>query len=188
MIDETNITNYHLTYDELQEYIIFWILAAGKRGDRAAKIVNDWILNIKKTEHIFDTFKKYTLTELIELCRQSGTGCQSIKGRSIHSIIHSNLDLTTCTPDDLEKIYGIGMKTSRCFIIHSRENAAYAGLDVHILKFLSRLDLNIPIPKSTPPRKIYLQLEQIVLRLANEFNMTPAAFDLMIWNTYKSET
>jgi thermostable 8-oxoguanine DNA glycosylase len=186
MIDATKITNYNLSYDELQEYILFWILAAGKNGTRAANIINKWIFDVKKNEYIFDTLKNYSLGSLVRLCTKYSTGCQCNKARSIYEIVHSNIDLTTCTPDDLEKIYGIGMKTSRCFIIHTRENAPYAGLDTHILKFLSKLELDIPVPKSTPARKIYLQLEQIVLKLAKEFNMSPADFDLMIWNTYRS--
>lgn len=186
MIDPSQITNYELTYDQLQERILFWILAAGKRGDRAASIVNDWILNIKTTEYIFDTFKNWSIEKLTALCKKYGTGCQSIKARAIYEIVHSNLDLTTCTPDQLESIYGIGMKTARCFIIHSRKDAPYAGLDTHILKFLSRLELeDVVVPKSTPTKKKYLQLEKIVLKLAHEFKMSPADFDLMIWNAYR---
>ena len=171
MIDATKITNYNLSYDELQEYILFWILAAGKKGTRAAAIINDWVFNVKKTEYIFDTLKTYSMDKLVNLCIRYGTGCHTHKARSIYEIVHSNINLATCSPDELETIYGIGMKTARCFIIHSRENAPYAGLDTHLLKFLSKLELDIPVPKSTPTRKIYLQLEQIVLTLADKFEM-----------------
>ena len=99
------------------------------------------------------------------------------------------LDLRTCSADDLEKIHGIGMKTSRCFIIHSRPGARYAGLDTHILKHLKACGVE-NVPKSTPSsKKEYLRLEKEFLRIADLNNMTPAAYDLMIWNWFsvKSE-
>ena len=79
--------------------------------------------------------------------------------------------------EQFAKLPGIGMKTARCFIIHSRENASYSGLDTHMLKHLTSLGYNVP--KSTPSRKLYLTLEQIVIKLAAERKMTPAEYDLL---------
>lgn len=183
MIDATRITQYDLTDAELQEYILFWILAAGKNGTRAAKIINKWIDDVKINDYIFDTLRAYTLQDLVNLCFDYSTGCQTNKARSIFELVHSDLDLSTCSSEDLESIFGIGMKTARCFIVHSRKDAQYAGLDTHMLKYLASLGYDVP--KSTPTKNKYLTLEKIVVKLAAERKMSPAAFDLAVWNSYK---
>jgi len=186
MIDATRITQYDLFYNELEAYMIFWILAAGKNGTRAAKITNDmvamWELLVG-TVKPFKMLRMLSLDETIAKCAYYGTGCQQAKGRSLFEISRSGLDLRTCTAEALENIYGIGMKTARCFIIHSRKDAQYAGLDTHMLKHLA--SLGYEVPKSTPNRKLYLTIEKIVVKLAAERKMSPAAFDLAVWNSYK---
>jgi thermostable 8-oxoguanine DNA glycosylase len=67
-------------------------------------------------------------------------------------------------------------------LVHSRENARYACLDTHVLKYLR--DIGIDAPKSTPTGKHYTRLETIFLNLADDKQMTPAQFDLWIWNNY----
>ncbi len=81
-------------------------------------------------------------------------------------------------------IYGIGMKTSRCFLIHSRKNVQYAGIDTHMLKNLRAHGIE-GVPKTTPTsKKLYRRLELEVLRLSKEAGMSPAEYDLNVWNTY----
>lgn len=187
MIDAANITNYHLSDNELEARIIFWVLAAGKNGTRAATITNEMMLmweTLLGTAKPFKMLRTMTLEEIVNKCAAHGTGCQNAKGRSLFEVSRANLDLRICSPDDLEKIYGIGMKTSRCFIMHSRKDARVAGLDTHILKHLASLGYNVP--KNTPSsKKIYLQLEQEVLKLADAEGLSAAEFDLKIWNRYK---
>jgi thermostable 8-oxoguanine DNA glycosylase len=94
------------------------------------------------------------------------------------------MDLKTCTVKDLEKIYGIGRKTSRCFILHSRENAQYAGLDTHLLKHLRTVSIK-GVPIQTPSsEKQYRRLEKEILKLAKSAGMSPADYDLKIWKSY----
>jgi len=186
MIDAANITDYNLNYEELEARIIFWILAAGKNGTRAAKIINAMIDFWQKDYPGITPFSSlflYDMEETKELCKYYKTGCHSHKAKSLYQICRADLDLKTCSVEDLESIYGIGMKTSRCFIIHSREDAECAGLDTHMLKYLASLGYDVP--KSTPSRKLYLTLEKIVIKLAKEKGMSPADFDLAVWNSYK---
>jgi thermostable 8-oxoguanine DNA glycosylase len=76
------------------------------------------------------------------------------------------------------------MKTSRCFILHTRKNARVAGLDTHMLKFL-RSKGHFDAPKSTPSNeKNYDRFEKLVLKYADEAGKTPAEFDLDVWNSY----
>ena len=75
------------------------------------------------------------------------------------------------------------MKTSRCFIVHSRPEVKYVGLDTHILKFIK--DLGYNVPKSTPSsKKKYLEIESLFLNLVKDVNLPIASVDLLIWNFY----
>jgi thermostable 8-oxoguanine DNA glycosylase len=187
MIDASNITNFDLTDLELENHIMFWIFAAGKNGTRAAKVVNDlrayWD-TFSKDISTFNFIMHYEQHELVELLKDFKTGCHNHKAKSLSQLSRADLNLRTCSAEDLEKIYGIGMKTSRCFILHSRKDAEYAGLDTHMLKYLTSLGYDVP--KTTPNnRKQYLTIEKIVINLARESGKSLSDFDLGIWNTYK---
>jgi len=190
MIDPENITNYNLTVAQLEEHLLFWIFAAGKNGRIAAK-------NLEKVLKIvwpnpnsgtpFDGLRRAdSLYDIASILQWNGVGCYNNKARTIKELIWKNffLNLRTCSVEDLEKIYGIGMKTSRCFIIHSRKGARYAGLDTHILKFLKQAGVD-GVPKATPSsKKQYLRLEKEFLGIADNKGVLPADLDLQVWNEY----
>jgi 3-methyladenine DNA glycosylase/8-oxoguanine DNA glycosylase len=190
MIDPTNITDYNLTDDGLEERILFWILAAGKNGTTAAKCLDRLLKLISgpysaPMEAVYNASNLYDLPQLMCGC---GIGCYTSKARTFRELaiacLTGQLDLSDCCPDELEKIYGIGRKTSRCFILHSRKNAQYAGLDTHILKHL-RAEGVEDVPKQTPSSdKQYKRLERELLKLAKAAKMSPADYDLMVWNKY----
>jgi len=183
MIDAANITNYNQTKQELEHSLLFWILAAGKNGTRAAKITNKIIRDLPSP--LFAHLKTFSLQETIRMCTYYRTGCQTIKGRAIYEVVNSNLNLKTCSAEELEKIYGIGPKTARCFIMHSRKNTQFAGLDTHILKFLEIMGV-ADVPKQTPSsKKEYQRLEKSFIKLATIYNKEPAILDLEIWNEFK---
>ena len=190
MIDPATITNYGLSDPELEEHILFWVCAAGKNGTTAARCLEKLLSAITFNQQSpFQIIRLVLSTKepepLPDLMKWAGIGCYNHKARTFEELVHSKLNLRTCTPDDLEKIYGIGMKTSRCFILHSRRNAQVAGLDTHMLKYLTNLGIS-RVPKSTPgSKKLYKYLENEVLKLAREKGMTPAEFDLFVWNQYK---
>jgi thermostable 8-oxoguanine DNA glycosylase len=186
MIDPEHITNYDLTYLQLEKRLMFWVLAAGKNGRTAARSIVS--LMTLTAGHIYGPFAgikqsnaRHPLAETMKRC---GIGCYNHKARTLLELANSNLDLKYCDAADLEKIYGIGMKTSRCFILHSRRNARLSGLDTHMLKHLKEMGVE-NVPKATPSsKKQYMILEQEVLRLADEAGMSAAEYDLMIWNKY----
>jgi len=197
MVDPSKITNYNLTGPQLEETLLFWVCAAGKNGRTAARCLDSLLKDIGGTKHPFKTIRAYwhwcmaTPQDVIPFrfkLKEHGIGCYSNKARTMVELAHSKLNLKTCTTDDLESIYGIGFKTARCFILHSRKDARVAGLDTHILKNLRALGYDAPM--STPSsKKQYLTFEKIVLSLADEAGMSPADYDLMVWNKYsiKSE-
>jgi thermostable 8-oxoguanine DNA glycosylase len=182
MIDPENITDYNLTPHELEEVLLFWICVAGKTARSIAPRLDN-LLNSLEGISPFDKIKRAGLTKLSNKLKENGIGCYSIKAKSMWDLANSNLNLHTCTVDDLESIYGIGMKTARCFLIHSRPDSNCAGLDTHVLKFLRNMGHDVP--KSTPgSKKKYKEIEQLFLDYANKSGTTVADFDLKIWNHY----
>lgn len=125
MIDPFNITKYENTEAELEEVLLFWVLAAGKKAVNASKSLNLFLgENVKAP---FAYIKTLTIDEISNLMKSCGIGCYNNKAFTFYQLAHSNLNLKECNTEDLEKIKGIGMKTSRCFIIHSRKNANYGN-------------------------------------------------------------
>jgi thermostable 8-oxoguanine DNA glycosylase len=185
MIDPTQITNFSASKQHLQEMLLFWICAAGKSGRQAARVVNELISSCSKNSLPFTFIKKHSQEELAIKLKSKGMGCHSLKSKSMLAVSNSTIDLTFCSVEDLELFPGIGPKTARCFILHSRQDAQVAALDTHILKYLRSQGFDAP--KSTPSsKKIYASLEQEFLRLAKEAGKHPAIFDLEIWNSYAS--
>jgi endonuclease III len=200
MINPEKITNFNLTTSELEEHLLFWVCAAGKNGRTAAKCLDrllnlfkNWTRNKKlpiyrspfKLIRQMNHFHKRKMW-LADLMKQCGIGCYNNKSRTFLELVESYFDLQTCSVQDLERIYGIGQKTSRCFILHSRKDAKVAGLDVHILHYMR--ELGYDAPKTTPTGKKYLKLEQDFLKLTEEAGKTASEFDLEIWNQYSTKT
>lgn len=191
MIDAINITKFQATVEELEEHIIFWILAAGKNGVTTAACLDSLLVNSCLSFgdfnwSPFDIIKELDDQGILELkLKEHGIGCFNLKAQYLRSLLKANLDLKKCTLEELENVKGIGPKTARCFLIHTRKNQQYAGLDTHILAFLR--DKGIDAPKSTPTGKKYKELEKIFLSFVKKSGKTVAEFDLMIWNKYRKK-
>lgn len=186
MIDPNNITNYNLTKDELEEHILWWILAAGKNGMTAAKSL-DKLLKLKPIHNSpFQFIRAYLNTADLALSMKNcGIGCYNIKANTFREIAFSQINLKTCSVSELEKIKGIGQKTARCFLIHSRPNQQLAGLDRHILHFLK--DKGYNVPSSTPTGKRYAQIEQYFISEVKKTSKTISELDLEIWKHYRNK-
>ena len=182
MIDPKNITKYNSSTEELQEVILWWILAAGKKAITAAKSL-DSLLTSWKIGSPFETILYInSKTNLGLEMKKHGIGCYNNKAKSFLSLIHKNLDLKNCSLEELESVYGIGFKTARCYLLHSRPNQNYAGLDTHVLSYMR--DLGFDVPKSTPAGRKYKELEEVFLKLVTASRMTTSELDLLIWNVY----
>jgi thermostable 8-oxoguanine DNA glycosylase len=114
--------------------------------------------------------------------RNAGIGCYNMKASYFFDLIYSDINLKKCSVEELEKIKGIGPKTARCFLLHSRPNQNYAGIDTHILKFLAAKGFEVP--KSTPTGRRYRELEKEFVKLAKKAKKSVAEYDLEIWNEY----
>ena len=95
-------------------------------------------------------------------------------------------NLNRMTPKILEEIPGVGMKTSRFFLLHSDTfyKDKIAILDTHILKFIKE-NIDEKAPKSTPVIPLtYRYWEDMFLDWCEKNNKNVADFDLEVWKSY----
>ncbi len=189
MIVPENITNYNRTEAELEEFLIFAILVAGKTAKTQAKKLQNFLwlaengFGLPKDttpfEYLEYLIKGNQLTHVMMTCKLGQYKRLLI---AFLGIVRFKGNLKNVSVEELESISGIGSKTARFFVLHSRPKVRHAVLDTHILKWMGALGINVP--KATPPKKKYAELEQKFLALADERNMSVADLDLHIWKTY----
>ena len=182
MIDPLNVTDYARSQDDLEQFWIFCILVAGKNADQTAGKVAK-LLAEKPCEQ---TPLKY-LKSLGAALRDSLVACRTGQYRRITRALAESFDieLRTAPIDVLERVHGVGPKTARFFVLHTRSGARVAVLDTHILKWLQGRKVK-KVPKHTPgSRKQYMELESRTIRIMERAfpAMTLAQADLHIWAT-----
>jgi len=189
MVNPDDCTKFGLSKPRLEEFLLFSILVAGK----TARIIARSLDNILKETHAeeidfrpFASLAPYTKDELQEMLKRHGVGCHGLKAQAIYDVIRRNFDLKTVEAEDLERVFGIGAKTARFFILHTRPNVRVACLDTHILKFLR--DLGYSTPVTTPgSKKQYRKVERLFIALADKSAMSIADLDLTIWRAYSKK-
>jgi hypothetical protein len=189
MIVPEKITNYNRTEEELEEFLMFAILVAGKTAKTQAKKLDAFLklaqigygLPEDTTPFQFLEYliKGNQLTHVMMFCKLGQYKRLLI---AFLGILRFKDNLKNVSVADLESITGIGSKTARFFVLHSRPKVRHAVLDTHILKWMGVLGINVP--KATPPKKKYKELEDKFLALADERKMSVADLDLHIWKTY----
>jgi thermostable 8-oxoguanine DNA glycosylase len=183
MIDPKKITNYNRTDAQLEEFLLFCIMVAGHNAQTTAKTLERlFVMNLDRPFEFMRIMTKVLSPAAFNMWLAThGVGCYNRVARTIKELLCRKLDLRTCSVEDLESIHGIGPKTARFFITHSRQNQRFAILDVHILAFMR--EKGIDTPKSTPSGKKYAILEKEFLKMVDASGMSPADFDLMIWKS-----
>jgi len=183
--DPNNITNYDRTYSELEQFWLFCMFAAGKNSDWAATKVEQLLVDRPEHQSPFSYLQSMGGVWL----RHALTGIRSGQYNRLYRAIGQSLsvDLYNCTLEDLLAIYGVGPKTARLFVVHSRKQAQHAVLDTHILRWMG--EQGITVPKTTPAHKKYLQLEKQCIELFQKHypNLSIAQADLHVWKLQRSQ-
>lgn len=161
---------------------MFWILAANKTAKIAARGLGQFLSRYPDKLPFEAVLASDDLAQELKSC---GIGSYNNKARTLREVSSANLDLRTCSAEDLISIWGIGLKTAKCFLLHTRRDVQFAGLDTHILKFLA--SLGHQVPKSTPNAKQYSALEAAFLAEAKRRKQTPAELDLEVWRSYSNK-
>jgi thermostable 8-oxoguanine DNA glycosylase len=186
MINPTTITNYHRTQSELEEFLLFSIMVAGKSAKQTALKLH-YFLELKENgESPFELVENLIKDDLLDTAMRScKLGQYGRLGSAFRGIVKLRNRLHEASVDVLESIKGIGPKTARFFVLHSREGASHAVLDTHILKWLRVHGENAP--KSTPSGKKYSELEKRFIFWAGQYAMPLADIDLQIWKQYSQK-
>lgn len=178
-IDPKNITNYDRTDYELELFWLFCLFVAGKNSDTASNKLSQLLEDITPWQtpfeylHTIDIFNKLVLIK---------SGQYNRLDRAINESL--SINLRTCDLDDLTKIYGVGPKTARFFLLHTRPQCYYAVLDTHILKWIRNHAEYSDAPKDTPQNTVeYEKWSDVAIKLMNmEYpGMNLADIDLLIW-------
>lgn len=181
-IDPLKITDFDRDDEALQRFLIFGIIAAGKDSDWAAsKVAN---LLKQKPDGVLPL--AYLAENEIALHNTLVANQVGQYHRIKKAILDAaKLDLRTATVEEIDEIFGVGPKTARLFILHSRADAEVAVLDTHILKWLRDLKVD-NVPTATPTGKEYERLERLAIRFKRNLypGLSLAQADLLIWAKY----
>lgn len=189
MIDPRTAPWYGKTTNELEEILLFCVLVAGKNAMSTARALDKFL---QKIRHVpgsspFGALRRYKScfpgVSLGQVMRSCGIGCYTSRSAAVTALLDAKLDLRTCTASDLQEIPGIGPKTARFFLLHTRPGVRVACLDTHVLKYLADYH-GINVPKSTPTGNRYLELESAYLSICARNEWDPAQKDIEIWREY----
>jgi len=193
LIDPYNITNYCRNEYELELFLLFCIVVAGKTAYIQAEKLQSFLDSVNIRLMMPDNVAPF---QTIRSAEQHGILKQEIENaklgqyRKIYAgfkyIAENKYDLKSVNTAQLESIPGVGMKTSRFFLLHSNPNFKdrIAILDTHILKFIKE-NIDDRAPKSTPTIKVtYKYWEDVFLHWCEINGKNVADFDLEVWKSY----
>lgn len=193
MINPYQITNYDRSSSELEEFLLFCIVVAGKTAYIQAQKLEDFLVSVNKRLMMPENINPF---QTIKSAEQHGILFEEIKlaklgqYKKIYSgfkyISDREYNLNRMTPKILEEIPGVGMKTSRFFLLHSDTfyKDKIAILDTHILKFIKE-NIDDRAPKSTPVIPLtYRFWESKFLTWCLENKKNVADFDLEVWKSF----
>ena len=201
-VNPTDITDFNRDTDQLEAFWLFCMFVAGKNSDYASRCLSKMIHASKQLTHKRDDDGNLALTPLGNIEEEGIFNYfKSIGEVGVHNALVANkvgqygrltkgimqsldLDLLNCTLDDLLNIHGVGNKTARFFLLHTREGCDHAVLDTHILAWMR--SHGVPdAPKNTPTcSKKYRELEKqfrYLSRLKFPY-LSDAQIDLLIWS------
>ena len=190
MIDPNNITNFERTTAELEEFLMFSIMVAGKNSETTAKKLHEFLADkpngLSPFEYLGE-LQRVDADGIDKALRKHKTGQYTRISQAFRQILMFDKDkLKDASIQMLEAVRGVGPKTSRFFLLHSRPNQNFAVLDVHILRWLGK-HFAFRRYAQTPPIKAYRVMEKFFLSVVGVLKTTSAELDLEIWTNKKNE-
>jgi thermostable 8-oxoguanine DNA glycosylase len=189
-INPQEITDYNRTDAELEFFLLFCIVVAGKKSDIQARKLEQWYDN-----RVYHQDTPFEYAERLDQNNELRQSLEDVKmgqyNRLVNSFqdaIYGDFDLQKCSLQQLCTIRGVKLKTSNFFLTHSREGYNVPVLDTHVLKFLKAEGIK-NVPKSTPQdEKLYNSLAKQFTTIAKRRRMSVADLDLQVWKQYSTST
>lgn len=185
LVNPADVINYNRTDAELELWWLFSGVVAGKTATTQARLLNEFLLDLEPGDDVDGPFARIAKAEAQGVLKDKLIKSRLGQfNRLYKQFVQSlDLDLRTCTIEDLEAIHGCGPKTARMFVMMSRPNQRVAALDTHVLKHLRAHGHQTP--ETTPQSKReYRRLEEEFLKLADASGMSVADYDLSVWKQY----
>ncbi|HEY1793440.1 MAG TPA: helix-hairpin-helix domain-containing protein [Opitutaceae bacterium] len=133
MIDPNNVTNPSRTPAELEEFLLFCVVVAGKNADQQSRKLEGFLGGRAPFAHIRRAARERTLEGRL---REVRLGKYSLLARSFAELAGSGEDLSACGWEELTRFPGIGIKTAKFFVLHSRPRQMHGVLDTHVLSWM----------------------------------------------------
>jgi thermostable 8-oxoguanine DNA glycosylase len=187
MINPAEVTNYNRTQSELQEFLLFCINVAGKKSAVEApklEVFLERAKDISDTDSPFDALRALEKAgRLQEVLHWASISPYKQRYNSYKDVLALG-DLQAVTLARLMQVRGVGLKTARFFLSHSREDFDEPMLDTHILRFLRDQGYR-DAPKSTPQNQgIYNYYSNVFKMFARTLGKSVTDLDLEIWKQY----
>jgi len=192
-IDPDKITKYDRTRNELEHFLVFSIVVAGKKSDVQAQKLKDFSESkfLHGLDHagLFDYIRylksNHALVPELQLVKMG----QYIRiSKALSALVDKKLNLFECSLEDLVSVDGISFKTAHFFLTHTRRRHNVPVLDTHVLKFLKAQGVD-NVPKSTPQVfKVYNFFADKFVEIAERMKMSVADLDLQVWKQYSTST
>lgn len=179
LIDPKNITNYNRSHGELETFWLFCLFVAGKNSDTASLKLSQLLEDMTPWDSPFSYLRSVNIYDCLISVK---SGQYTRLSKAIEQSL--DLDLRNCSLNDLTSIYGVGPKTARFFLLHTRECCEYAVLDTHILKWIRNHHGYEDAPRDTPQKQDeydYWSNIAITLMKNSYPDMSLADIDLLIW-------
>lgn len=163
---------------EAERKLLYAIVVAGKSAKFAENRMKRFLIFMRVDETPLGMIRCHGYNKMAAEVRNAATGNYRRVISAFWEV--AKHDIYSWTLERLEKIDGIGPKTSRFWMKWACGNQDYAILDTHILKWLKYLGYKVP--KSTPPQPRYDEIEGIYIReVKKRFNERWGLADTMIW-------
>jgi len=188
MIDPKKVTKYDRNQYQLQEFLLYCIMVAGKKSEIETRKLDKFLSGASPFKLIRKLLKSSSVIcmdgLMDHLSKNKIAPYKQRHNSFVDAVTLLPDDLSEVTLDDLMQVRGISTKTSRFFLTHSREDFDEPVLDTHILRFLKDKGHD-NIPASTPQNpKVYAQVADLFRGWAIFEGMSVTDYDLMIWKQY----
>ena len=193
-INPQEITDYNRTDAELEFFLLFCIVVAGKKSDIQANKLEEWY-----DDRVYHKDTPFEHIERLDADGELRSSLEKVRMGQYNRLVNSfqdvigvggrgRMNLSKCSLQDLCLIRGVKLKTSNFFLTHSREGYNVPVLDTHVLKFLKAQGVE-NVPKSTPQVfKVYNFFADKFVEIAERMKMSVADLALQVWKQYSKST
>ena len=191
MINPLEVTNYNRSQSELQEFLLFCINVAGKKSAVEAPKLEVFLQRVKDLTGADLPFDGLRILKkegkLQSILHWAAISPYRQRYNSYQDVLSLG-DLRAVTLPTLMRVRGVGLKTARFFLSHSREDFDEPMLDTHILQFLRDQGYR-DAPKSTPQNEgLYNYYANVFKMFARTSGQSVTDLDLTIWKQYSQTT